>query len=73
MKGHPLMTEPQTLFFDVFGYAEAANPHDRMRALGISWEGSEAQPIADQIKFVGCTNIPDPLPDYLRTGKDTRP
>lgn len=54
------------LFFDCFGYPGKMNPYDQMRSLGIRWQAAEAQPMADQIKFMGCTEVPDPLPAYLR-------
>jgi hypothetical protein len=33
---------------------------------GMRWERWEGQPIADQIKLHGCTNVPDDLPPWVR-------
>lgn len=37
-----------------------------MENLGIEWAEAHPQPIFAEWKFVGCTNIPDVLPSYVR-------
>jgi len=32
---------------------------------GLKWQRWEAQPIADQVKLHGCTNVPPVLPPWL--------
>ncbi len=60
-----------TLFFDLntaIENGELRRPHDVVKALGIAYERWEPQPIADQIKLHGCTNVPAELPSFIRVG-----
>ena len=57
------MSERVDIFLSVW---DAENPFDFMRALGIAWDEYEAQHMADQIKFIGCSNLPRELPPCLR-------
>lgn len=62
------------LFIDVISCHQKGitKPYDAARSLGIKWAVSESQPMAEQIKLIGCT-VPDELteanwPDWLRRG-----
>lgn len=50
----------------VVSFWESENPFELLRSLGITFERSEGQPIADQIKFINCANVPDDLPSAVR-------
>ncbi|WEK50326.1 MAG: hypothetical protein P0Y66_22235 [Candidatus Kaistia colombiensis] len=58
------------LIYDLIG-AHVAGEHrsafDCMRALGVRWSEYEAQPIADQIVFRGCADVPAELPEFVRS------
>jgi len=44
---------------------EDRHPQIVMQILGITYEGAEPQPLADQWMFHGCKNVPFELPEYL--------
>lgn len=46
-------------------YFEKDDPYDIMGSLAITYVKALPQPIAEQIWFFGCEDIPDPLPDFL--------
>lgn len=41
------------------------HPQQAMQALGISYQFSIPQSVANQWWFINCRNVPDPLPPYL--------
>ena len=54
----------ETAFVDIL-----AAPKDwdaALAAMGVTFERSEPQPIADQIKLHGCSSLPADLPGWLR-------
>jgi hypothetical protein len=55
------------LFIDLWRAADDFKA--QLSALGITYARWEPQPIADQIKLHGCTNVPDDLPNWLRRGQ----
>lgn len=51
---------------------ENRHPRQVMRELGIDYQHSTPQSIADQWCFWNCENVPSPLPKYL-TALDIKP
>lgn len=58
------MAKDETLFIDLYAVPKEWNVG--LAKLGIRWAMWEAQPIADQIKITGCTNVPKELPPWIR-------
>ena len=44
-----------------------------LEKLGIKWAEAHPQPIFAEWKFVGCTNVPDVLPSYVRIKEQPAP
>lgn len=60
------------LFYDLneaHDRGERRHPADVLKELGITYTEYEGQPIADQIKLHGCTNVPDTLPPWIEGRK----
>lgn len=51
-------------------YATTKHPQTIMKELGITYQKSTPQSIADQWWFWNCENIPPVLPDYLTEMKN---
>jgi hypothetical protein len=65
-----------TLIFDMqtaFFHCVTGKAPEVMESLGIKWEEAYPQPIFAAWKFVGCTNVPEVLPAYLRKLEGTPP
>ena len=62
-----IVGKPETLFIDLIRAGPEWNVE--LAGLEIRWEIWEAQPMADQIKLSGCTNVPTELPAWLRRSK----
>ena len=48
-----------------FDAGAVAHPQAVMAELGISYREGIPQSIASQWWFIGCTNVPEPLPSFL--------
>ena len=59
------MTDLVLRMYDFWDAGMTIHPLEAFRALGISCEEAEPQPMADQWMLRGCTNLPEVLPVWL--------
>lgn len=46
------------------------HPDDAMRSLGITWTCARYSPVAETAWYLGCENVPDVLPEWLKAGEE---
>lgn len=59
------------VIIDMYEIPTGKTPYEVAHAAGLSWQEWVAQPMADQIMLLGATNIPSPMPPWLRFARES--
>lgn len=46
-------------------FRDYPNAFEALRAYGVEWERYEGQPMANQVVFFGCSNVPNDMPEWI--------